>query len=184
MVYHGRLLTTRADRKVVQQQLIHLGYKTHVSQDAKTGIVTSIKPTTGSSADNKQVAGLIDNDRRLGLTPDTYTADRGYDDGELHTKLQSEGMHSALMLNKTRTEKRDSNEGPWLALLDDDYHKAGVKVRYRIERTFGEAKLWHRLGLARYRGLLNFKIQSYMTFMAINPKRIVWLLTGTRPRTA
>ena len=184
VVHKGTRLVTRADRKVEQQELMHLGYKTHVSQDAKTGIVTSINPTTGSSADNHQMAALIDNDRRLGLAPDTYTADKGYDDGELHTKLQSEGMHSALMLKKIRTEKKDPNKGPWLALLNDPYYQAGVKVRYRIERTFGEAKLWHRLGLARYRGLLNFKVQSYMTFMVMNLKRIVWLLTGTKLRTA
>ncbi len=55
----------------------------------------------------------------------------------------------------------------------DPFYQAGVRVRYRIERTFGEAKLWHRLGLARYRRVANFRIQSYMTFMALNVKRIV-----------
>jgi IS5 family transposase len=67
-------------------------------------------------------------------------------------------------------------------MLSDPFYQPGVRVRSRIERTFGEAKLWHRLGLARYRGLLNFRIQSYMTFMALNLKRIVWLLTGGRLR--
>ena len=67
-------------------------------------------------------------------------------------------------------------------MLSDPFYQAGVRVRYRIERTFGEAKLWHRLGLARYRGLLNFKVQSYMTLLVLNLKRIVWLLTGGRLR--
>ena len=153
--------------------------------------MTSIKPATGNTADNHQMADLIDNDTDLGVTADTCTADKGYDDGELHTKLQSEGKYSALMLKKVRTEKTNENREQWVAMLCDPFYQAGVKMRSRIERTFGEAKLWHRLGLARYRSLANFRIQSYMTFTAINLKRLVWLLTGvklrempTRQRTA
>jgi len=182
LVHKGKRLVTKANGVVEQQQLMHLGYKTHVSQDVETGVVTSIKPTTGNTADNKQMADLIDNDQTVGVTADTYTADKGYDDGELHTKLQKGGKHSAIILRTLRTEKKDANKGLWQQMLCDPFYQAGVRVRYRIERTFGEAKLWHRLGLARYRGLLNFKVQSYMTFMAINLKRIVWLLTGARLR--
>ncbi len=182
VVHKGKRLVTEANGVVEQRELMHLGYKTHVSQDAETGIVTSIKPTTGSNADNEQMADLIDNDKKLGIAADTYTADKGYDDGELHTKLQSEGKHSAIMLRRLRTEKKDENKAPWLEMLSDPFYQAGVKVRYRVERTFGEAKLWHRLGLARYRSLANFRIQSYVTFLAINLKRLVWLLTRAKLR--
>jgi IS5 family transposase len=182
VVRKGKRLVTKPDGTVEQREMMHLGYKTHVSMDAKTGIVTSIKPTTGNTADNKQMAELIDNDKAVGVTADTYTADKGYDDGELHTKLQSEGKHSALMLRKFRTEKKDGNKAPWLEMLSDPFYQAGVRVRSRIERTFGEAKLWHGLGLARYISTPCFRIQSYMTFMALNLKRIVWELTGGRLR--
>jgi hypothetical protein len=49
---------------------------------------------------------------------------------------------------------------------NDPVYQAGVRVRSRIERTFGEAKFWHGLGLARYIRTPRFRIQSYMTFMA------------------
>jgi hypothetical protein len=137
------------------------------------------------------MAELIDDDTKLGVPAHTYTADKVYDDRELQTKVPSEGKHSALMLNRVRTQKKNPNKAPWLQMLSDPFYEAGVKVRSRIERTFGEAKLWHRLGLARYRSLANFRTQSYMTFVAINLKRLVWLLTGmklrdlpTRQRTA
>jgi IS5 family transposase len=182
VVNKGKRLVTKADGTVEQRELMHLGYKTQVSQDAETGIVTSIKPTTGSSADSKQMADLIDNDKTVGVTADTHTADKGYDDGDLHTKLQKEGKHSALMLKDVRTQKKNENREQWLAMLCDPFYQAGVRLRYLIERTFGEAKLWHRLGLARYRGVANFRIQSYMTFLALNLKPIVWLLTGGRLR--
>ena len=182
VVHKGKRLVTRANGTVEQRELMHLGYKTHVSQDAETGIVTSIKPTTGCSADNEQFLDLVKSDTELGVTADTYTADKGYDDGELHAELKKQGKHSALMLNRKRTEKKDANKEQWMAMLSDEFYQAGIRIRYRIERTFGEAKLWHRLGLARYRGVANFRIQSYMTFMAINLKRILWLLEGARLR--
>ncbi len=112
VVHKGKRLVTRADGTVGQRELMHLGYKTHVSQDATTGIVTSIKPTTGNSSHPKQMADLIDNNRTVGVTADTYTADKGYDDGELHTKLQKEGKHSALMFRAVRTQKKNENREP------------------------------------------------------------------------
>jgi transposase, IS5 family len=182
VVHKGRRSVVRPNGTVEQRELMHLGYKTHVSQDAETGIVTSIKPTTGSSADNKQFMDLVDNDTALGVKADTYTADKGYDDGDLHTQLQRRGKHSALMLTRQRTAKKDASKQMWLEMLLDPFYQAGVQLRYRIERTFGEGKLWHRLGLTRYRGVPNFRIQAYMTFMAINLKRILWHLEGARLR--
>lgn len=79
VVHKGKRLVTRANGMVEQQELMHLGYKTHVSQDAETGIVTSIKPTTGCSADNQQFLDLVKSDTELGVTADTYTADKGKD---------------------------------------------------------------------------------------------------------
>jgi IS5 family transposase len=182
VVHKGKRQVTKANGVVEQQALMYLGYKTHVSQDADTGIVTSIKPTTGNVADNGQMSELIDHDKKMGVPGETYAADKGYDDGDLHAKLQAEGRHSAIMIRRFRTEKKDGHKQLWLDLLADPWYELGCQVRYRIERTFGEAKLWHRLGLARYRGLANFKIQSYMTFLVINLKRIVYLLTGARLR--
>jgi IS5 family transposase len=182
LVHKGKRKVTKADGGVEQQELMHLGYKTHVSLDAETGLVTSIKPTTGCSADNKQMPDLIEHDMRLGIPGQVYTADKAYDDGDLHELLKTKGKRSAIHLTKQRTEKKDDSKGPWLAQIADPLYQAGLKVRYRIERTFGEAKLWHHLGQCRSRGLLNFKIQSYMTFMVINLKRLVYLTTGIRLR--
>ena len=43
---------------------------------------------------------------------------------------------------------------------------------------FGEAKKWHGFGRCRYSGFIRHAIQSYLTFMALNLKRLVKLLTG------
>lgn len=182
LVHKGRRNVTKPDGGVERQRLMHLGYKTHVSLDAETGIVTSIKPTTGSSADNEQMIDLIEHDGRLGVPGQVYTADKAYDDGEIHAHLKKKGKRSAISLKKQRTEKKDDNKEPWFETLADPLYQAGLEVRYKVERTFGEGKLWHHLARCRSVGLLNFKIQSYLTFIAINLKRIVYLLTGMRLR--
>jgi len=56
------------------------------------------------------------------------------------------------------------------------YRKRVLKLRKMIERKFGEAKKWHGLSRARYRGKWKVAIQILMTFLVINAKRITRLL--------
>ena len=66
-----------------------------------------------------------------------------------------------------------------------DYVFTGSQNRYRIralrlrkivERKFGEAKKWHGMARARYRGKWKVAIQIIMTFFVMNAKRIARLL--------
>jgi hypothetical protein len=54
--------------------------------------------------------------------------------------------------------------------------KEALEKRKRIEAKFGEAKKWHGLARARYRGKGKVLIQSLMTFFVINAKRTVKLM--------
>jgi len=60
------------------------------------------------------------------------------------------------------------------------YRKHALKLRKMIERKFGEAKKWHGLGRARYRGKWRVAIQVLMTFLVMNVKRMVKLILATR----
>lgn len=62
--------------------------------------------------------------------------------------------------------------------LADHYpeRKEALAKRPAIERKFGEAKKWHGMGRARYRGRARVAIQVLMTFFVINAKRMVRLL--------
>ena len=86
--------------------------------------------------------------------------------------------HSAILLKKTRTQKKDKNKEVWFALLATPQYQQGKKERYKIERKFGEAKQGHGLARCRYRGILKYGIQSYLTAMVLNLKRMVRILTG------
>jgi IS5 family transposase len=66
----------------------------------------------------------------------------------------------------------------WLNLLTSADYQAGLAERYKIERKFGEAKLWHRFGRCRYLGVVRYGIQAHLTALALNLKRMVRLLTG------
>jgi len=109
---------------------------------------------------------------------DTYSGDKGYDDGNNHYYLERNGLHSAIRLKKIRSTKKDDNKQPWLDLLQTPQYYAGLKERYKIERKFGEAKQGHGLGRCRYLGRLGFAAQAFLTAIMLNLKRMVKLLTG------
>lgn len=56
------------------------------------------------------------------------------------------------------------------------YRKRALRLRKMIERKFAEAKKWHGLRRARYRGKWKVAIQVLMTFLVMNAKRIARLL--------
>ena len=182
VVHKGKRTVTDPDGTTHKQDITYLGYKTHVSMDAESGLVTSIDPASGDTADNKEMPGLVNHDAALGVPAETYAGDGAYDDGDLHEMLKDLGKHSALKLDAIRTTKKDPNKEPWLALLADAFYQAGLKLRFRIERKFGEAKAWHGFARCRYRGLDRYWVQSFLTFMTLNLKRMVLLETGVRFR--
>ena len=65
------------------------------------------------------------------------------------------------------------------SLLDEVPEKKEAFVkRKEIERKFAQAKSWYGFRRARYRKRWRVAIQTFMTFIVINVKRIVKLLLG------
>ena len=106
------------------------------------------------------------------------SGDKGYDDGDNHYYLGYKGINSAIRLNNYRTKKKDKNKEGWLKLKQSQEYTEGLRERYKVERKFGEARKWHGFRRCRYVGFIRHAIQSYLTFMALNLKRLVKLLTG------
>jgi IS5 family transposase len=57
--------------------------------------------------------------------------------------------------------------------------KRAMRVRKKVERLFGEAKVWHRMGRARYRGRGRVTIQVIMTLVVANAKKMAARLAAT-----
>ncbi len=178
LVQKGKRSATQPDGTVKMVERQYLGYKSHVSLNAETGLITSLVPTAGSAADNKQFPKLLAHDEAVGVNADTYSGDKAYDDSDLHYRLSEKGKHSALRLKDTRLSKKDANKDVWLELEQTPEYQAGLKERYKIERKFGEAKRWHGFGRCRYLGLLRYGIQAFLIVLTLNLKRIVQLLTA------
>jgi IS5 family transposase len=92
------------------------------------------------------------------------------------------GLNQPLDSSVDRTQKKDSNKGPWQGLLEEPDYQAGLRERYKVERKFGEAKLSHGFRRCRYLGLMRYQVQSYLTAMVLNLKRMVKLLCGVSLR--
>ena len=178
VVNKGKRRVVTAEGLPTEKEIRYRGYKTHSSVNAKTIIATSIIPALGDTADNKAFVALRKHDRELGLPVTTYSGDRAYDDTDIYTRLKEEGLSSGITLNDYRTKKKNGNKEPWLALLASETYKEGHDVRYRVEIPYGWSKAWHGFDRCRYLGLARYAIQSTLTFMVSNAKRIVKLLTG------
>lgn len=154
------------------------GYKDQVSLNAESGLVTSVIPGHADDYDGHKFQRLVEKDLEKGLAVDTVAADKGYDDGENHYYLEKKGINSAIRLKRNRTQKKNNHKEGWLKLIASHAYQEGLKQRYQIERKFGEARKWHGFMRCRYLGHIRHGIQSYLTFMALNLKRLVKLLTG------
>jgi IS5 family transposase len=165
--------------EVVHQKEYFFGYKMHTSMNAEAEMITSLVVTAGNAHDGTQFAALVERDEGLELPISAYAGDRAYDGGENHYLLVIKGLHSALRLNDYRTQKKNKNKEVWLRLQESRPYQEGQRLRYKIERKFGEAKENHGLRRCRYLGWLGYAIQAYLTAMVLNLKRMVKVLRGT-----
>jgi IS5 family transposase len=164
--------------RVRKEPIYCLCYKSHVSINEQTGLITSVEVTSGNAPDGKQMAKVVEQDLEQGVPVEIVAADRGYDDTRNHYFLKVRGIASAICLKDNRTEKKDPSKRGWIAMKQKPEYLEGQRRRYKIERKFGEAKQSHGLGRCRYVGLLRYRIQVYMTILALNLKRMVKLLSG------
>jgi IS5 family transposase len=174
----GDKMVTGKDGKRHKETRYFYGYKDQVSVNADTELVTSVIPGHANDYDGHKLKKLVEKDEGKGIKVGTVAGDKGYDDGENHYYLKERGIDSAIRLNNYRTQKKDGNKEGWLRLQGSQAYVDGLKERYKVERKFGEARKWHGYQRCRYVGFIRHAIQSYLTFMALNLKRLVKLLTG------
>jgi len=172
----GKKKVRTVDGKMVKVNNIFYGYKTHMSLNAESKIITSVAVTPGNKTDGQQFPELVQKDEQLRVEAKIYAGDKGYDDGDNHYLLKEKGKSSALCLNEYRT--RLYPEGLWADIKASEDYQMGLRERYKIEQKNGEGKRWHGLDRCRYVGLAKYAVQSLMTAMTMNLKRMVLLLCG------
>lgn len=178
VVNKGKRKVVEPDGQTEVRQIRYRGFKSHVSVNARTCVVTAVVPALGDTADNRAYPAVRARDRDLELPTTGYGGDRAYDDTDIYARLEDEGLQTGISLNDYRTEKKDANKERWLELVASPAYQEAKALRYRVEQPFGIAKQCHGFGRCRYVGLLRYGVQAYMTFMVHNVKRLVKLLTG------
>ncbi len=178
IVNKGKREVVEPDGKRVKKELRYLGYKTHVSVNAQTGVITSFTCTRGNRADNKEFPHLLTQDQALHLPTQAYGGDAAYDDTDIYVRLVDRQLRIAICLRDFRTHKKDANKEPWIQLVASAQYQAERGQRYRVEQPFGPAKQKHGFGRCRYLGLPRYRIQAFFTLLVGNCKRVVKRLTG------
>jgi transposase, IS5 family len=174
----GKKKVKTADGGSAQVNKSFYGYKSHMSLNAQSEIVTAIVPTAGNKTDGQQFRELEKRDEAVGVVAAIYGGDKGYDDGDNHELLHSKGKHSALRLNSYRTKLYP--EGKWADMKASVEYQEGQKERYKIEQKNAEGKRRHGLDKCRYVSWRKYALQAYVTGMVLNFKRMVLLLCGVR----
>jgi IS5 family transposase len=140
------------------------GYKDHKVEDADSEFIVKVKTTPGNEPDGKQLPALIDG------RAEEATGDKAYDSAPNHAHLAAAGVTSGI-IRRQRGPGRPRNSR---------------RERPKIERKFSEGKNRQGLNKARYWGLAKVSIQSFMTAIVLNLKRLVKLTLagGSLPQPA
>jgi len=171
----------------------------HNLLDTKSRVILDTKSTLATGNAERQ-AGLIMIDGlenyTFSLTPSTVAADTGYGSGDFIADLLDRGIIPHIPLragnqpesipawkNKTNSShiqaKRDKKVREIKArnfarfIATTSHYKLSQKLRKRSEHIFAEAKQYHGMGRARYRGLEHLQEQLYLIASVQNLKRLV-----------
>lgn len=166
----------------------YFGYKIHLSTSQTVPLITSLETTPMSASDNKHFISLVEADQLKGIgtaLQTCYTADRAYDDGELHAWLNKWKYKDAIALKKW-TKKEKAVEGRLPAkhtvYTTQEEYEEGLRKRYVVEQTNASLKSYHTLKRARYLGMTKMHLQALMSSTAHNLKILVKLWTGVALR--
>lgn len=144
------------------------GYAGHITTDADSGIVLAAEMTPASFSESKMFEGLID---KADLPEGSRVfADKGYS-GEPNQKvIRRRRLKNGIMYKAAR--------GRPLKRREREFNRRVAKIRYVVERTFGNLKLHHGQRRARYVGLGRAEFDLRMACIAYNLKRAVGMLAS------
>lgn len=148
------------------------GYKQHIIIDGDSEIIEAVKVTAGNIKDEQIVEPLLDKTELAadGRKKTKILADKGYDTNRNHQLIENQYQSkSFIMVKKNRTVDK------LVKLMKSKIYQRITKERYKVERRFADSKANHGLGKCRWLGQWKMEIQSYLTALVLNCKRMVVL---------
>jgi len=148
------------------------GYKQHIIIDGDSEIIEAAEVTTGNINDDQVVEPLVAK-ALLSTKPRKKTkilADKGYDTNYNHNLIEKKyHAQSFIMIKKNRVVKK------LIRRLKSKIYQLTTKERYKVERRHADGKTNHGLAKCRWRGKWKMAIQSYLTAIVLNCKRMIVL---------
>ena len=141
------------------------GYKAHAIVDAESEILLNVDATPGNAGDGDELTVLS---KPLD-PPKVMTADKAYDSKENHEHLSKNHIRNGIILRKNHTKR-------YIKEHIERVSNVAKKIRPVIEHKLSELKNRHGLGLARYLGLIKMRIQTYLSAICVNVKRMIKLI--------
>jgi len=146
------------------------GYKSAVNQDAETELATAVVTIAAEETDESLLIPLVDQEREF--RGEEAIGAQGGDKGFV-------GNAAALAARKIfdYVIPRDNMKEDRARKKRNTHYLHVKRQRYKVEQKIAEGKRWHRLRKARYWGRLKVHLQCLLTYLTMNLKRIVTLLT-------
>ena len=148
------------------------GYKQHIIIDGDSEIIEAVKVTAGNIKDEHVVDPLLAKAKLSadGRKKTKILTDKGYDINHNHQMIENQyRSKSFIMIKKNRTIAK------LVKLMKSAIYKKTIGERYKVERRFADSKVNHGLGRCRWIGQWKMEIQSYLTALVLNCKRILVL---------
>jgi len=141
------------------------GYKAHALMDAESEIILNVE---AAPANKKEAHLLVPLSEPL-AAPKVLTGDNAYDHQDNHHYLSKNKIRNGIITRKNHTKE-------YIKTHIRRVSNVAKSIRPVIEHKFADMKKHHRLGMARYLGLLKIRIQVYMTALSVNVKRMIKLI--------
>lgn len=139
------------------------GYKSGITIDAESEIVTAVETTTAKVADTEHLEILVKKDTAVSGGAKRLCGDKGFI-GHNEFLRERQIINNVIRRDNMEKPKRRSY------LLDK-------LIRPIIEHKFAEGKKYHGLGKAKFRGRWRVHIQSLLIYLVMNLKKIVNFLS-------
>jgi transposase len=152
------------------------GYKSAVNQDTETELTTAVVTASAEETDESLLIPLVDQERefRGEEAIGAQGGDKGFV-GNTDALTDRDILDYVIPRDNMRKER--------VKKLHNTHYLHVKHQRYKVEQKIAEGKRWHRLRKAKYWGRLKVHLQCLFTYLTMNLKRIINLLTPTTAST-
>jgi IS5 family transposase len=153
---------------------VFYGYKAYIRMDKESEIITSVAVAPANWQEANMLAKLLD-----GSPPaKSICGDKAFDTPQNHLLLEQLNIRSLILPKQPKTNKKLSGcfcNQP--RKLSSKTIKLISKLRSNIEHKIAQLKKYYSLAKCRYWGLIKTKIQTFLSCIAANLRRIILLLS-------